>query len=87
MSTDLSALTDDELRARTREWLADHLPAGWMEAVDDGDTAKASALRAGLDTAAWCTAFGESGFATPTWPAEYGAGLSLAPSQARGSTR
>jgi alkylation response protein AidB-like acyl-CoA dehydrogenase len=83
MSTDLSALTDDELRARTREWLADHLPAGWMEAADDGDAAKASALRAGLDTAAWCTSFGESGFATPTWPAEYGAGLSLAPSQAR----
>jgi alkylation response protein AidB-like acyl-CoA dehydrogenase len=83
MSTDLSALTDDELRARTREWLAEHLPAGWIEAVDDGDAAKASALRADLDHAAWCTAFGESGFATPTWPAEYGAGSSLSPGQAR----
>jgi len=54
-----------------------------MEAIDDGDSAKVSALRADLDYAAWCTVFGESGFATPTWPAEYGAGLSLAPGQAR----
>ena len=83
MASDLSALTADELSARTREWLADHLPAGWMEAIDDGDGAKVSALRADLDDAAWCTEFGESGFATPTWPADYGAGLSLAPGQAR----
>ena len=54
-----------------------------MEAVDAGDTAKVAALRADLDYAKWCTEFGESGFATPTWPAEYGAGLSLAPGQAR----
>jgi alkylation response protein AidB-like acyl-CoA dehydrogenase len=83
MSTDLSALTAEELADRTREWLADHLPAGWLEAIDAGDAAKAASVRAGLDYAAWCTAFGESGFATPTWPAEYGAGLSLAPGQAR----
>jgi alkylation response protein AidB-like acyl-CoA dehydrogenase len=83
MATDLSDLTADELRARTREWLADHLPAGWMTAVDAGDNAEAAALRADLDYAKWCTEFGESGFATPTWPAEYGAGLSLSPGQAR----
>jgi alkylation response protein AidB-like acyl-CoA dehydrogenase len=81
--TDLSALTGDELAARTREWLADHLPAGWMDAIDADDNEKVAALRAELDYSAWCTAFGESGFATPTWPAEYGAGLSLAPGQAR----
>ena len=69
-------------RGRASGWPT-HLPAGWMEAIDAGDTAKASALRADLDYAAWCTAFGESGFATPTWPAEYGAGSSLAPGQAR----
>ena len=40
-------------------------------------------MRADLDYAKWCTEFGESGFATPTWPAAYGAGLSLAPGQAR----
>ena len=40
---------------------------------------RVAALRADLDYAKWCTEFGESGFATPTWPAAYGAGLSLAP--------
>jgi alkylation response protein AidB-like acyl-CoA dehydrogenase len=83
MATDLSALDADDLRERTRAWLVDHLPAGWIDAVDAGDTAKVSALRSALDYAKWCTDFGESGFATPTWPAEYGAGLSLGPGQAR----
>jgi alkylation response protein AidB-like acyl-CoA dehydrogenase len=83
MSTDLSTLSAEELRDRTREWLADHLPAGWMEAIDTGYAAGISARRAQIDLGAWWTAFGESGFATPTWPAEYGAGSSLSPGQAR----
>jgi alkylation response protein AidB-like acyl-CoA dehydrogenase len=83
MSTDLSALTAEELRARTREWLVDHLPDGWTQAIDDGDHATVAARRAELDLAKWYTQFGESGFATPTWPAEYGAGLSLTPGEAR----
>ena len=59
---------------------AEHLPAGWMEAIDAGDTAKRRrAARRSSTTTTWCTEFGESGFATPTWPAEYGAGLSLTP--------
>ena len=61
MSTDLSALSAEELAATTRAWLAEHLPAGWMEAVDAGDAAKVAALRAELDYAKWCTGFGESG--------------------------
>ena len=68
---------------RTSNGCARTCPAGWIEAVDDGDTAKLAALRAGLDLEAWCTVFGEVGYATPTWPAEYGAGLSLSPGQAR----
>ena len=36
-----------------------------------------------LDVDEWFVRFGEAGYATPTWPAEYGAGLSLAPPQAR----
>ena len=83
MSTDLSALTADELGARTRAWLCEELPAGWVEAVDAGDAETVTTLRAQLDYGKWCTQFGESGFATPTWPAEYGAGLSLTPGQAR----
>ena len=83
MAADLSALSAAELGARTREWLETSLPTGWMEAVDAGDDARWQELRAGLDYAAWCTRFGDSGYATPTWPAEYGAGLSLAPGQVK----
>jgi len=54
-----------------------------MEAVDAGDHEKVSALRGQLDYADWCTRLGEAGYATPTWPAEYGAGLSLTPGQAK----
>ena len=83
MSSDLSALSAEELGATTRAWLAEHLPAGWTEAVDAGDSSTVARLRGDLDYAKWCTEFGESGFATPTWPAEYGAGSSLSPGQAR----
>ena len=54
-----------------------------MEAVDAGDDEKVSALRRDLDYAEWCVRFGEAGYATPTWPDEYGAGLSLTPGQAK----
>ena len=67
----------------TRKWLRDHLPAGWMEAIDRDDASTVATLRGELDYAAWCTEFGEAGYATPTWPAEYGAGLSLSPGEAR----
>ena len=36
-----------------------------------------------LDVDDWLVRLGEAGYATPTWPAEYGAGLSLSPLQAR----
>ncbi|MFN8025807.1 MAG: acyl-CoA dehydrogenase family protein [Acidimicrobiia bacterium] len=83
MAEDLSTRSNDELREYALTWLRDNLPAGWMEAIDAGDSAKVSELRAAQDYQEWCTRFGESGLATPTWPAEYGAGLSLSPSQAR----
>jgi len=75
--------TGDELRERTLAWLRDNLPEGWMAAIDADDRAAWGAIRATLDYDEWCTRFGESGFATPTWPSEYGAGLSLAPSLAK----
>jgi alkylation response protein AidB-like acyl-CoA dehydrogenase len=82
LSTSLAELGTDELQTTTRAWLAEHLPAGWMEAVDGGDNALVADLRAGLDYAAWCLRMGRDGYATPTWPAEYG-GLSLSSTQAR----
>ena len=67
----------------TRVWLAEHLPAGWMDAVDGGDAEALAGLRPGLDYDEWCIQLGEAGLATPTWPAEYGAGLSLTPGEAK----
>jgi alkylation response protein AidB-like acyl-CoA dehydrogenase len=83
MPVEAPEVTTEELRERTRVWLREHLPEGWMEAVDSGDDAAVSALRKQLDYPSWCVLLGESGYATPTWPAEYGAGLSLTPGQAR----
>lgn len=83
MSEDLSDRSDGELREFARSWLAANLPSGWMAAVDEGDDDEVARLRAALDYEQWCVRLGEDGLATPTWPAEYGAGLSLEPGQAR----
>jgi alkylation response protein AidB-like acyl-CoA dehydrogenase len=76
-------LTTEQLRDQTVGWLHDNLPSGWLEAVDAGDDERLAALRKQLDYSAWCVRLGEAGYATPTWPAEYGAGLSLTPGQAK----
>ena len=73
----------DGLRALTREWLTENLPAGWMDAVDREDADAFAAVRGAIDYDDWCSRFGRAGFATPTWPAEYGAGLSLTPGEAK----
>src|SRR5690554_4753991 len=75
-------LTPEQLREQTLAWLRENLPDGWMDAIDRGDRDEWSRLRAEIDYDDWCKRFGEAGYATPTWPAEYGAGLSLTPGQA-----
>jgi alkylation response protein AidB-like acyl-CoA dehydrogenase len=83
MAVEAPDLTAEHLREQTLAWLRDNLPPGWMEAVDAGDDEKVAALRRELDYSDWCVRFGEAGYATPTWPKEYGAGLSLTPGQAK----
>ncbi len=83
MAVDTSETTAEQLREQTLAWLRENLPAGWMEAIDAGDRDRWTQLRGELDYDAWCKRFGEAGYATPTWPAEYGAGLSLSPTQAK----
>jgi alkylation response protein AidB-like acyl-CoA dehydrogenase len=75
--------TDEQIAEQTTQWLRGHLPEGWMEAIDTGDEGAFEAARVALDYALWCKQLGEAGYATPTWPAEYGAGLSLEPRQAK----
>jgi len=83
MAVDTASLTDSQLREQTLEWLRANLPSGWIEAVDAGDDERVAELRKQVDYSTWCIALGEAGYATPMWPAEYGAGLSLTPTQAR----
>ena len=83
MTVDAPEQTAEALRDQTLAWLREHLPDGWMDAIDAGDREawSSSALRS--TTTRGASVFGESGYATPTWPQEYGAGLSLAPGQAK----
>ncbi len=74
------------LGEETRAWLREHLPAGWLDAVDTGDTEALARLRDGLDLASFHHALGTAGYVTPTWPVENGAGLGLTPRQARAVT-
>jgi len=83
MAVQADELTTEQLREQTLVWLREHLPAGWMDALDADDMRAWSKLRSELDYEAWCTVLGEAGYATPTWPVEYGAGLSLSPGQAK----
>src|SRR5215218_457068 len=83
MAVEAPEINAEQLRERTLDWLRDNLPLGWMEAVDAADDERVSALRRELDYSEWCVRFGEAGYATPTWPKEDGAGLSLAPAQAK----
>jgi alkylation response protein AidB-like acyl-CoA dehydrogenase len=83
MAVEATDVTAEQLREQTLTWLRDNLPAGWMDAVDAGDDDKVAALRRQLDYSDWCVRLGEAGYATPTWPREYGAGLSLTPGQAK----
>lgn len=82
MAVDTRELAHEQLRELTLGWLREQLPVGWMDAVVAGDDAALARARRALDYAEWCVRFGEAGFATPTWPAEYGAGMSLVPGQA-----
>ncbi len=83
MSSALEDRSPDALREFATAWLAEQLPSGWMEAVDRNDDTATAELRSQIDYDDWCIRLGEAGLATPTWPAEYGAGLSLNPGEAK----
>lgn len=73
----------EALRQATLAYLRAELPAGWMEAVEADDSLALFGLRQALDYSDWCSRLGTAGLATPTWPVQYGAGMSLTPGQAR----
>jgi alkylation response protein AidB-like acyl-CoA dehydrogenase len=59
------------VRAELRQWLDDHLPSGWMQAVDQGDRKTLQRLRDQIDYAQWCKTLADAGWATPTYPPEH----------------
>src|SRR5947199_255581 len=65
-----------------RVWIAEHLPASWREAAEQGGTAAIRQVRSREEYRAWYPVFGRSGMVVPTWPAAYG-GLDVSPAIAR----
>jgi alkylation response protein AidB-like acyl-CoA dehydrogenase len=53
-------------RAHLREWLADHIPAGWAKITDGAEAA--------LMRRRWHTTLYEGGYIGQTWPVEWGGG-------------
>src|ERR1700744_603113 len=78
MPIDVAGLDLDTLAARVSGWLEEDLPAPWAQGAREGDRRPLGpALAAKATTSAWFAELGDSGLATPGWPAEYG-GLGLA---------
>jgi alkylation response protein AidB-like acyl-CoA dehydrogenase len=76
------APSDEALRQEVVDWLRANLPKEWVDAIDAGDDEKLRAARLLVDYNEWCAKLGEAGWATPTWPKEYGGG-GVDPSQAK----
>jgi alkylation response protein AidB-like acyl-CoA dehydrogenase len=70
----------EEFRAEARAWLEANFPKSL--AGKGGMMASEGAQSGDPDLKAWKKAIGEKGWATPTWPTEYGGG-GLTPQQAR----
>src|SRR6476646_9103629 len=69
----------EDFRAEARAWLDANFP---KSLAGKGQLAMAERGTPGADLAAWKKAIGEKGWATPTWPTQYGGG-GLSPAQAR----
>ncbi len=73
---------DRQLRDEVVAWLRDHLPPDWVRGIEEDDPELVHRGRAALDHQRFLEDIGASGWAQPTWPAEYG-GKGLEPAQAR----
>ena len=66
-----------EFRQAVRDWIASQLPDAWVAAVGEGDDeafalARKEAEANGWNPGSWMRTVGESGYAAPLWPDEYG---------------
>jgi alkylation response protein AidB-like acyl-CoA dehydrogenase len=64
-----------EFRTEFKGWLAEVLPAGWIDALAQEDDEAFARARKGFNWLEWTGVIGRTGYAAPLWPKEYG-GLS-----------
>jgi alkylation response protein AidB-like acyl-CoA dehydrogenase len=72
----------DDVVATVRDWIAESVPAHWVDAGRRGGAAAVREVRTRAAYAEWYPAFGRSGLVAATWPRAYG-GLDLSPAVAR----
>ena len=63
---------DEAFRTELRTWLRDNLPAGWMDAVDRGESLEMSADDRKAFNESWPEKLFGGGWICATWPKEYG---------------
>ncbi len=78
----MSTTTQDSVREEVLGWLRANLPTEWVDGIENNDTVKLAEARKQVDYSDWCARLGEAGYATPSWPKEYG-GAGLAPEGVR----
>src|ERR1700758_4274798 len=61
----------EDFRAEARAWLGGNFPPSWQ---GKGGASLTDSLGETPELRAWKTAIGEKGWATPTWPTQYGGG-------------
>lgn len=61
-----------QMVAETEEFLRQELPPAWVAAIDAEDADALASVRDQLDVDRWWIRLADAGFATPTWPTEYG---------------
>jgi alkylation response protein AidB-like acyl-CoA dehydrogenase len=62
----------EAFRAEVREWLADNLPAGWVEAAERGEPLELSPQDRKEFNERWPAKLFAGGWICATWPVEYG---------------
>ena len=70
----MATSTEDAVREEVVAWLRANLPAEWIEGIENNDPTKLAEGRKQVDYNEWCEKLGKAGYATPSWPKEYGGG-------------
>ena len=70
----MATSTEDAIREEVVAWLRANLPADWIEGIENNDPTKLAEGRKQVDYNEWCEKLGKAGYATPSWPKEYGGG-------------